>query len=244
MGKASRTKRERRAQPAAPPPVQRREIPVFWMSIVGIVVLGIVALVVTAPNDAERARDAAAAKVPAYAEVSVSGDALPTWSGSKSDRAEGMSVPELRGERFDGFRTTLDPTDGTARVYVVFAHWCPHCQAEVPRIVDWAKAHELPAGVEIVGISTDVDENKPNYPPAAWLAREQWPYDVLIDDEVGSAAEALGVEGFPFLVFADADGHVVQRFSGEMKIGEFATAVNALGEAHHAGHAGGGAARR
>lgn len=238
MGKASRTKRERRQQPTpTPTPTQRRELPLFWMAVVGIVVLGLVALVATAPDDKERARDAEAAKVPAFAEVQVQGDPLPTWSSSGSDAAEGLTVPELRGEQFDGFRATLDPADGTARVYVVLAHWCPHCQDEVPRISKWARSHQLPDGVEVVAVSTAVDDSKPNYPPAAWLAREQWPYDVLIDDEVGSASEALGVEGFPFLVFADPSGKVVRRYSGEMPIGEFDAEVRKLGQLHHEGEA-------
>lgn len=231
MGKASRAKRERRQEPPAPPPARRRELPVFWISIAVILALGIGALVVTAPNDAERARDAAASRVPAYAQVTVDGEPLPTWSGSGSDVAEGMRVPKLRGTRFDGMRATLDPLDETARVYVVLAHWCQHCQDEVPRITTWARENELPADVEVVAVSTAVDEGRPNYPPAAWLAKERWPFDVLIDDEVGTAAEALGVEGFPFLVFVERDGTVSRRFSGEMPIRDFDAELRKLAPA-------------
>ncbi len=232
MGKASRTKREARAASAsrsAPPPEEtRRSLPVFWLVIAAMVVAGIAALVLTAPDEKEQARDAAAAKIPVYADVVTEGDPLPTWTGSDTDDAVGMTVPGLRGEKFDGFRTSLAPGDGTARVYVALAHWCPHCQAEVPRIVKWAKAHDLPENVEIVAVSTAVDKGRPNFPPAAWLADEQWPYDVLIDDEVGSAGEALGIEGFPFLVFTDADGTVTRRYSGEMPIDEFDAEVRAI----------------
>ncbi len=231
MGKASREKRERRTESmsrVAPPEDVRRQLPVFWMVIAAMVAIGIATLVLTAPDDAKKAQDAAADKVPAFATVNVEGKELSKWSGSGTDRAEGSIVPELQGEKFDGFRTTLTPGDGTARVYVVIAHWCPYCQAEVPRIVDWAKVHELPANVEVIAVSTSVDDGRPNYPPAAWLAEEQWPYDVLIDDELGTAAEALGTDGFPFLVFTDTTGKVTHRYSGEMPIDEFDKEVRAL----------------
>lgn len=232
MGKASRAKRERRDTTAPAATVRaddvRRQLPVFWIVVATMIVAGIATLVLTAPDKDEQARDAAAAKIPVYSDVSSQGESLPTWSGSGDDDAIGKIVPELRGEKFDGFKTAMAPGDGTSRVYVVLAHWCPHCQAEVPRIVKWAKAHELPANVEVVAVSTSVDKGRPNFPPAAWLAEEQWPYDVLIDDEVGTAAEALGVEGFPFLVFSDGEGKVTRRYSGEMPIKEFDAEVRAL----------------
>lgn len=229
MGKASRTKRERRINPPTPTPdPTRRTLPVFWIALVGIVLAGLATLIITAPNDQDRAVDAKAAKVPAFADVATTGDSLPTWTGSTRDAAEGEVVPELRGTGIDGMRMNLAPGDGTARVYVVVAHWCPHCQDEVPRLVEWARDNPAVDGVEIVAISTAVSESQDNFPPAAWLAREKWPYDVMIDDEVGTAAEALGVEGFPFIVFADQSGKVVRRFSGEMPISEFNTGITDL----------------
>jgi thiol-disulfide isomerase/thioredoxin len=231
MGKAARIKRERREQQLVEPASTRRSsLPLFWIVVGVLAVAAIATFLITAPSEAERAQADAAAKVPTYADVTVRGKSLPTWSerSAKDDAAVGQVVPAIGGTRFDGFRTTLDPTDGVARVYVVVAHWCPHCQKEVPRIAKWARAHELPAGVEVVAISTAVDEHQVNFPPAAWLAKERWPWDVLIDDEVGSAQDALGVEGFPFLVFTDQQGRVVRRFSGEMPIGEFDRDVRSL----------------
>ena len=238
MGKASRTKRERREQgsqaQAAIEAARRsdtRQLPVFWIVVATLVVAGLAAIVLTAPDDAERARDAKAATVPTYADVSVEGADLPTWDGTGADSAIGRTVPRISGTDFEGMRTTWTKDDGVARAYVVVAHWCPHCRAEVPRIVDWARDHELPQGVEVVTVSTSVDEGQPNFPPAAWLADEGWDFPVLIDDEVGTAAAALGVEGFPYLVFVDRDGKVRQRFSGEMPITDFGAAIDDLAPA-------------
>lgn len=227
MGKASRTKRERREHPV-PEPTSRRPFPVFWALVVLIVVGGALTLVLTATNESERAADKAAEGVPTYADVRVDGAPLPTWTGADSDPAIGTRLPRISGVDFDGMKLPLAPDDGVARVYVVVAHWCPHCRDEVPRIVEWATSNSLPDNVEVVAISTAASESQPNFPPASWLAREDWPWDALIDDELGSAAAALGTEGYPFLVFASSDGIVRERYSGEMPIDAFDAAVRRL----------------
>jgi thiol-disulfide isomerase/thioredoxin len=241
MGKASREKRERREQAGAQTTQSagrraggggggggsQRQLPVFWIVIGALVLAGIAALVLTAPDDTDKAAESAASKVPTFADVTVEGDSLPTWRGTGSDPAEGELVPTISAEKFDGFRSTIAPGE-TARVFVVVAHWCPHCQDEVPRIVDWAAENEVPEGVEVLALSTSVSEDQPNFSPAKWLAREEWPFDTLIDDELGTGAEALGVEGFPFLIFTDADGKVTKRYSGEMPIDEFEEELLAL----------------
>ncbi len=233
MGKASRTKRERReldrqATIAAAAANDTRQLPIFWIVVALLVVAGIAALVVTAPSTTESKAAAKAAKVPVYEDVTVDGQELPTWSGSGTDDAIGMQVPTLKGVDFEQMRRSWSSGDGVARAYVVVAHWCPHCRAEVPRIVEWAKSNDLPAGVEVVTVSTAVDKGQVNIPPAAWLAEEQWPFEVMIDDELGTAASALGVEGYPYLVFVDRHGVVQERFSGEMPIDEFGAAIRKL----------------
>jgi thiol-disulfide isomerase/thioredoxin len=233
MGKASRTKRERReldvqATITAAQRDATRQLPIFWIVVALLVVGGIATLVLTAPDARESAAAAEAAAVPTFADVSVDGAELPTWNGTGVDEAIGRQVPTIRGTTFERTRATWSSGDAIARVYVVVAHWCPHCRAEVPRLAQWERDNALPEGVELVTVSTAVDEHQPNFPPAAWLAQERWTHDVLVDDEVGSAAKALGVEGFPYLVFADRHGVVRQRFSGEMPIDEFATAIHAI----------------
>jgi hypothetical protein len=76
----------------------------------------------------------------------------------------------------------------------------------------------MPRGVDLYSVSTGVDPSQPNYPPAEWLRREGWSVPVLVDDPVGSAAEAYGLTGFPFFVFVDGDGDVVSRAAGELTI--------------------------
>lgn len=240
MGKASREKRERRDEdegsgsgsgsglPRIEVPRERRSLPVFWIAIAVIVVGGIAAVFLTAPDQSTKERVDAVADAPVAADVEVSGENLATWRGSGTDPAVGSEVPVISGTTLDGVRTTFAPDGSSGRAYVVMAHWCQHCQAEIPRIVEWAKDNPLPSGVEIVGISTHAEKGQSNYPPAEWLAREEWSFPTMVDDEIRSAALALGTEGYPFMVFTDQHGKVVERYSGEMPIEDFAAAIEKI----------------
>jgi len=180
----------------------------------------VVAAVVTAGGEKESKADKAADKQ-IYADVVVEGDELATSPSDNDakDPSAGSKLPTIAGSNIAGKPLTIAPTGG-ATVLVVFAHWCPHCQREVPRIVKHLDKDTLPAGVRVIGLSTAVKKGQPNFPPAKWLRTEKWPFPTLVDDEIGSAALALGVDSFPLLVFVDAKGQVESRFSGEMEMDE------------------------
>lgn len=150
--------------------------------------------------------------------VTVEGDPLtPHGRGSdiEGDPGIGEALPTISGTDLDGQPMTIAP-DGKAKLIVVMAHWCPHCQAEVPRIVDWRADGGLPDGMELIGVATANAENRPNYPAKDWLEREDWDAPTLLDDENQDAAVAVGTSAYPFLVVTDADGTVVARTSGEL----------------------------
>ena len=71
-------------------------------------------------------------------------------------------------------------------------------------------------GVDVTAIATGTSSENPNYPPSEWLAREDWPFGVMVDDRRFRLAAAYGLTGYPFMVFVDANGEVVGRVSGEV----------------------------
>jgi thiol-disulfide isomerase/thioredoxin len=132
------------------------------------------------------------------------------------DPAIGKTAPELSGLSLTGKKTTF-ANDGTPRMLIFLSHSCPHCQAEVPRIVKLAKAGKLD-GVEVDTVATNTTTELPNWPPSEWLADEDWPYrPVLADDSDLRAFFGYGGEAFPYFVFVDADGKVAGRVSGELE---------------------------
>jgi cytochrome c biogenesis protein CcmG/thiol:disulfide interchange protein DsbE len=111
---------------------------------------------------------------------------------------------------------------------VALAHWCSVCQAEVPVLVDYLESTGMPDGVRLVALSTGIDAARPNYPPSAWLEREGWTASTMVDDASSSGLAALGMTAFPGFVFVDADGTVVQRYTGQMPAEAFDQVVRAL----------------
>ena len=178
--------------------------PMTWL----VVLIAIAAVVVIAGSgDDDEAIDPD--NLPAQtAAVEVTGTALPIFA--EQDTAIGMTVPSVTATLRDGGMTEIGP-DGTPRLIAFFAHWCPHCQAEVPVARDWLAHTDLPDGLEVIAVSTAVDPTADNYPPSAWFDREDWSTPVLLDDDNGSLAQAFGLRSFPFWVAVDADGSVVAR---------------------------------
>ena len=162
--------------------------------------------------------------------VEVAGDPLPQYSDSASDTAIGMTAPVLTGKGFTGNTIVTGP--GAPTLLVFLAHWCPHCQREVPLLVQWNRDGLVPSGVDVIGIATSSDPASPNFPPSEWLAREEFPalWPVMTDSGEKTAATAMGVSGFPFFVLLDSNGKVALRVSGEIEMQVLTEAINkALG---------------
>jgi thiol-disulfide isomerase/thioredoxin len=164
---------------------------------------------------------------PARQPVQVTGQVLPDLPESGSDPAVGQQIPTISGVTFDGSPLTIGPDDGPAVIFVL-AHWCPHCQAEVPRVQQWIDSGAAPEGVKLLTVTTSISSTRPNYPPSAWLEREHWSPPVLVDDANSTALSALGLSAFPGFVFVKADGTVMARTTGELPIDQLATLANEL----------------
>ena len=162
--------------------------------------------------------------------VEVVGDPLPEYSDSASDTAIGMTAPILTGKGFTGNTIVTGP--GAPTLLVFLAHWCPHCQREVPLLVQWNRDGLVPSGLDVVAIATSSDPASPNFPPSEWLAREEFPplWPVMTDSGEKTAANAMGVSGFPFFVLLDSSGKVALRISGEIEMPVLTEQINkALG---------------
>jgi thiol-disulfide isomerase/thioredoxin len=151
--------------------------------------------------------------------VAVEGTALAPLEDPASDPAIGQPAPVLTGSSFDGSTVVVGgPSDGPT-IVVFLAHWCPHCNDEVPELLQLEEEGRFPEGLRVVGVSTGVAPDRPDFPPSTWLADFGWPFESMadgIDTEnfVFQAATAYGVSAFPFVTVLDADGTVLTRWSG------------------------------
>jgi cytochrome c biogenesis protein CcmG, thiol:disulfide interchange protein DsbE len=162
-------------------------------------------------------------------EVTVTGTALDAYVDGVEDLAEGKPMPALTGTDLEGETITIGPDDGPA-IFLFVAHWCPHCQAEVPRVADWL-ANGGGEGVEVRAVSTAFAPERGNWPSSAWLAAEDWTVPTLLDP-TGAASLAIGQGDFPFFMVVDAEGNIVTRVEGELSpeaLDQLAAAATAEG---------------
>jgi len=155
--------------------------------------------------------------------VEVQGDSLPVHDASVSpDPAVGMTAPIVIGQDFDGNTVRIDAAKDGTTLAIFLAHWCPHCNREVPRINELRDAGAFPDDLNIVGVSTGISPDRPNWPPSEWFKDMDWTYPVIADGvdmqkQNFIAADAYGLDGFPFLTLIDSNGKVLARTSGEME---------------------------
>jgi thiol-disulfide isomerase/thioredoxin len=159
--------------------------------------------------------------------ASPTGSALPAFVSTSGDPAVGQPIPQVEGTSFDGSPVSIT-ANGRPQLLLFIAHWCPHCQREVPVVQAWLDAGRLPAGVALVSVATAIDPTLPNYPPDAWLAREHWTPPVLVDRD-GSIANRYGLTAFPYWIAVDATGRVEQRLTGELTPEQLDALVRSVG---------------
>jgi len=224
--------------PGAPP---ARNGALIWIGVGAVIVILGIAAVFIARNSSEDTVEGQTGSVSVGDSSSTTGPegsatseppggagALPVYDATvDEDPAVGMTIPTVTGKDFDGNDITISGDDGQAKVILFVAHWCPHCQREVPLLKEHLDDVPMPDDVELLTVSTSVKPGADNYPPEEWLDSEGWTAPVLADDENSAVAQAYGLSAFPYFVVVDADGKVVARASGELSTEEFDAAVQA-----------------
>jgi len=148
-------------------------------------------------------------------ETTVIGDSLPQYAGENDDNvALGLPAPTFSAPNQNSEIVELEK-NGKAKALLFLAHWCPHCQREVPVVQRFIDSNGVPSGIDVIAVATSIDRGRDNYPPQEWLEREGWSetqiYD--LDRKIG---EAYGLNAFPYWVFLDKDLNVIARRTGNL----------------------------
>jgi cytochrome c biogenesis protein CcmG/thiol:disulfide interchange protein DsbE len=160
------------------------------------------------------------------AEPIITGTSLADFQGPTGDPAVGRPAPQVEGVDFAGGPVAIQ-ADGRPKVVIFLAHWCPHCQQEVPKVQAWINGGGVPDGVDLMSVATAIDPAAPNYPPDAWLTREGWTSPVIVDP-TNTVATAYGLTAFPFWVVIGPDGTVQGRFIGSATFDDLEAQLRAL----------------
>jgi thiol-disulfide isomerase/thioredoxin len=196
---------------------------------VAVVLLAIVAVALAGggdDDDSAVSTGAGGQTIREYQAVDITGGALPEFVSTSNDIAVGTPAPQLIGHNFDGTPVHIQ-NDGKPKLVLFLAHWCPHCQKEVPVVKQWL-TDGGGEGIEVYAVSTNATSDRPNWPASTWLRNEGWPAPVLVDDKQSTAAERFGLTSFPYLVFVDAEGNVALRASGEIPAEQLTTFADAV----------------
>ncbi len=188
----------------------------IWIGI-GVVVVG--GLFAWAIASGGATSGTASFDVPAFGDVEVEGSLDPLDPSSAGiaefDPATGQPAPLASGTDYNGETSSIGGS-GEPQIIAFLAHWCSHCQAEVPRLVTAMDGGSAIGGVEVVGVATATNATRGNYPPAAWLDAEGWTGGVMMDDAESSTLRAYGLGSFPAWAAVKADGTIAARATGEL----------------------------
>lgn len=195
---------------------QGRKFPVLPVAFVALAAALVAAIVFSGGggslSDEERIEQAAGSPV-------VDGTGLAVFRDTATDAAVGTVAPTAVGTDFDGGAVSIEH-DGRPKAVLFLAHWCPHCQSEVPLVQEWLNRTGGVEGVDIISVSTVYRPAQGNWPPREWLEEEGWTPPVIRDDAAASLYTAYGAGPFPYWVFLDGDGTVAGRVSGTTSIAE------------------------
>jgi thiol-disulfide isomerase/thioredoxin len=200
----------------------KRKIPVVGLAFGGVALL-LIAAIVLSPEESIGSGGQ-------YGEPVITGDSVPllvSGGAVADDPAFGVVAPELSGVDFDDSAVSLTH-DGTPKAVVFLAHWCPHCQAEVPRVQAWLDATGGVEGVDVLAVSTSASSGQGNWPPSDWLDRENWSVPTIRDNSSSDALQAFGGNAFPYWIFLNGDGTVAFRQSGQTEIATLQSIMETL----------------
>jgi thiol-disulfide isomerase/thioredoxin len=157
----------------------------------------------------------------------VDGSLPPMGASNVDTAATGLAAPTVVGTDYDDNTVTIE-NDGRPKAIVFLAHWCPHCQNEVPAVQRWLDDTGGVEGVDLYSVTTAIDPIRNNYPPSRWLVDEGWTVPIIRDSASSTTLTAYGNGGFPFWVFTNSDGTVALRVAGAIPINDLEQILEGL----------------
>ena len=133
----------------------------------------------------------------------------------------GKPAPAFTLQDLQGDKVSLDSYKGKAVLVNFWATWCGPCKIETPWLIELRNKYAA-QGFEILGISTEGEDLKPN-DKAGWakqkaaiekfVGKEKMPYPVLVNGD-SLSQEYGGLDAMPTSFFVDRKGNVVAAQMG------------------------------
>lgn len=124
----------------------------------------------------------------------------------------GDTIPAFTAPMLGGGTMRWDDYLGTPTVLSIWAPWCPHCQAELPRL---AAGVDAQPDVQMVSVVSAIGQ-QPGPTPEEYMASQSLTFPVGIDDANSTILQGMGVQSFPTTYYVDPNGTVVNVTVGEV----------------------------
>ncbi|MDH7571079.1 MAG: TlpA disulfide reductase family protein [Armatimonadota bacterium] len=122
------------------------------------------------------------------------------------DKVDDFSLPDINGKS-----VKLSDAKGKVVLLQIFAHWCPPCNAEAPRLeAAWTKYQKQGAVFAAIAIAARGDAVEK---AREFAKKHSLTFPVLVDAR-NVTAKAFGVRGVPTNVIIGKDGKVAFLKSG------------------------------
>jgi len=136
----------------------------------------------------------------------------------------GDTIPAFSAPALGGGTMRWTAYAGKPTVLAIWAPWCPHCQAELPRLSAAMAAHP---DLQLVTVATAIGQ-EPGPSVGGYLADHGLTFPVGVDDSQNTILNGLGVNSFPTIFYVDAEGKVVQVSTGELSPDQLSAALDQL----------------
>jgi len=137
----------------------------------------------------------------------------------------GEAIPEFSAPALTGGGTvSWKDYVGKPTILAVWAPWCPHCQAELPRL---SAAVAGRPNIQLVTVATSLTPGEPPS-PLQYMTDNGLSFPVAVDDANTTIMKGLGVTSFPTTYYVDSSGNVVQSTSGEVDAAQLEQILSAL----------------
>lgn len=143
-----------------------------------------------------------------------------TQSSQTASDSSSSEAPDVTLNLVDGTQKQLSESRGHVVILSFWATWCPYCIEEMPDIQKITENYE---GVEAILVNCGEDAQSVK----DFMAENSYDFTWALDEDY-AVQSAYPTSGIPYTLVIDAEGNVVQAFSGSKPSGmynDFAAAV-------------------
>lgn len=137
-----------------------------------------------------------------------------------ADEARSMEAPDVTLSLADGTQKKLSDSRGKIVILSFWATWCPYCIEEMPDIQRIVENYD---NVEAILVNCGEDTTTVE----SFMSNNNYDFTWALDQDY-AVQSAYPTSGIPYTLVIDAEGNVVQAFSGSKPSGmydDFAAAV-------------------